>query len=177
MTRVEDRLKIADKLHLYTHAIDRRRWDLMPKIFHDKAIFLFGEVEGDWRGFIEQAKAIIHPMISTHHQLGNTLYNFDDDVAHCESYLTATHILPADYPVDMPFPGIGRRYVVTVGARYIDRFEKQNDEWWLKSRNGVFDWRQDTELNDGGLIDGPQDALGQTDESDPSTIVTSKWRN
>ena len=80
MSQLADREAIRDKLCLYIHAIDRRRWDIMPSIFHDEAVFQFGDVEGDWRGFVEQASAIINPMISTHHQIGNILFDFKGDL-------------------------------------------------------------------------------------------------
>ena len=70
----------------------------------------------------------------------------------------------------------GKRYLCTVGLRYIDRFEKRNNEWRIASRNGVFDWRNDEDFNDGGVLDGPPEMLGKHDDSDPSTIITKKWR-
>lgn len=176
MPQISDRESIRDIIHLYTHAIDRRRWDIMPNLFHEEAVFLFGEVEGDWEGFVEQAKAIIDPMPATHHQIGNILFHFDGNKAQTETYCTATHIVPADYPDGFPFPSLGKRYVATVGLRYIDEFEKRNGEWRILNRNGVFDWRHDSDFNDGGVLDGPPDMLGKHDDSDPSTPITKSWR-
>ena len=177
MSYLSDREKIRDILCLYTHAIDRRRWDMMPAFFHDDAVFLFGEVEGDWRGFVEQAKTIIDPMPATHHQIGNILFHLEDNVALTETYCTATHVIPADYPKDLPFPHTGKRYVSTVGLRYIDRFEKREGDWKIVNRNGVYDWRNDGEFNDGGILDSGTDILGKHDDSDPSTPITAVWRS
>ncbi|GAB5459057.1 MAG: hypothetical protein Hens3KO_20870 [Henriciella sp.] len=176
MTDTADKLAIIDKIHLYTHAIDRRRWEIMDHLFTEDGEFKFGGIQGPWRDFIGQARAVIDPMTSTHHQIGNILINLDKDIAHVESYLTATHILPSDYPDDRPYPGIGRPYVVTVGGRYIDVFQKQDDDWRIKRRTGLYDWRADSELRDGGLSEGPTDAVGKTDDEDPSTPVTRHWR-
>ena len=177
MEQRTDREIIHDIMCLYVHALDRRRWDIMPNLFHKDAVFLFGEVAGDWLGFIEQAQAIINPMIATHHQLGNMFINIEGNSAWCESYLTATHILPADFPEGMPFPALGRDYIATVGGRYIDKFEKRDGNWGIVSRNGLFDYRQYTEINDGDLYQNHPDAVGKKDDSDPSTPVTKSWRS
>ncbi len=177
MSHLADREEIRDIIFLYTHAIDRRRWDMMPALFHEDAMFLFGAVEGDWKGFVQQARTILDPMPATHHQIGNVLFHFDGNIALTETYCTATHIIPADYPEGMPFPGLGKRYVVTVGLRYVDRFEKRQGVWKIANRNGIYDWRQDSEFKDGGILDSASDMLGKHDDSDPSTPVTSPWRS
>ena len=177
MSHLADREEIRDILYLYTHAIDRRRWDMMPALFHEDAVFLFGAVEGDWRGFVEQAKIIIDPMPTTHHQIGNILFKFDGDVALTETYCTATHVVPADYPEGLPFPGTGERYVTTIGLRYIDKFEKRDGKWAILSRNGIYDWRHDGNFNDGGILDNAPDMMGKHNDSDPSTPVTAAWRH
>ena len=176
MDKRSDREIIHDMICLYTHALDRRRWDIMPTLFHDDGIFLFGDVSGDWKGFVEQARTIIDPMISTHHQLGNILINIEGNTAWCECYLTATHIIPADFPEGLPLPAFGRDYIATIGGRYIDKFEKRDGKWGIVSRNGLYDWRQYTEINDGDLRETLPGAVGQVDDSDPSTPVTKAWR-
>ena len=75
MDNRSDREIIHDMICLYAQALDRRRWDIMPNLFHEDGVFLFGEVSGAWKDFIPQARAIIDPMISTHHQLGNIFIN------------------------------------------------------------------------------------------------------
>ena len=55
---LEDREAIRDILAAYAHAIDRRRWGMMERLFHPDATFRFGTIEGDWRGFVEQARAV-----------------------------------------------------------------------------------------------------------------------
>ena len=150
----------------------------MVGLFHDDATFQFGKIKGDWKIFIDKAKAIVNPMTSTHHQIGNILFDFKGDVAKVETYCTATHIIPADYPENLPpFHSLGKRYVCTIGLRYIDRFEKRSGEWRIAARVGVYDWRQDMDLNDGGIFDGPSEILGQHGHNDPSTAIVKAWRN
>ena len=57
--RLEDREAIRDVIAAYAHAIDRRRWDMMPQLFHADATFGFGPVQGSWQDFVGQAQAII----------------------------------------------------------------------------------------------------------------------
>ncbi len=65
-----DRDAIRDLAAIYVHAVDRRRWHLIEHLFHPDAVFGFGPVQGGWRDFVDQARAIIDPCIATHHQLG-----------------------------------------------------------------------------------------------------------
>ncbi|MEE4337755.1 nuclear transport factor 2 family protein, partial [Erythrobacter sp.] len=62
---LEARAEIGDVIAAYAHAIDRRRWQMMDRLFHEDAEFQFGTVLGDWRGFVEQARAIIDPCLAT----------------------------------------------------------------------------------------------------------------
>jgi hypothetical protein len=105
---IEDREAIRDILAAYAHAIDRRRWGMMERLFHADATFKFGLVEGDWRGFVEQARAIIDPCLATQHQLGQTIFGFESDsLCHTETYMTAMHH-PAGLSDDGGLPRQGR---------------------------------------------------------------------
>lgn len=174
--RVEDREAIRDIIALYAHAIDRRRWALMERIFHPDAIFGFGPVAGDWRGFVEQARGIIDPCIATQHQLGQMLIGFEsDDVAHCETYMTAMHVVPASYPRPEVFPDRGETYAAVIAGRYVDRFERRGGEWRIARRQGLYDWREYRVIGEAGLEGMPEGACGFHDERDPSTAVVSGW--
>ncbi len=65
--RLEDREAIRDVITAYAHAIDRRRWEIMERLFHDDAQFQFGTITGDWRGFVGQARAVIDPCLALQH--------------------------------------------------------------------------------------------------------------
>jgi len=97
---LEDRAAITDIITAYAHAIDRRRWPMMEHLFHDDAQFQFGDVIGDWRGFVDQARAIIDPCLATQHQLGQIQFGFEGEaICHTETYMTAMHTIPAGYPL------------------------------------------------------------------------------
>ncbi len=106
---LEDREAIRDILAAYAHAIDRRRWGMMEHLFHADAIFRFGTIEGDWRGFVEQARAVIDPCLATQHQLGQTVFGFESEtVCHTETYMTAMHTVPTGLPAGGGVSGQGR---------------------------------------------------------------------
>ena len=175
--RLEDRAAITEVIAAYAHAIDRRRWDMMPQLFHEDATFGFGIIQGDWRTFVEQAKTVIDPCLITQHQLGQTLIGFEGaDIAHCETYMTAMHTVPAGYPTTEVFPDKGQTYSAVIAGRYVDRFERRNGEWRIAHRSGIYDWREYRELEGIDLSALPEGSCGYHDDRDPSTPAVAKWR-
>ena len=175
--RLEDREAIRDVINAYAHAIDRRRWDMRAKLFHDDATFGFGTLSGDWRGFVEQARAIIDLCLATQHQLGQIQFGFDGDaVCHTETYMTAMHTIPPGYPVAEVFPDKGAIYSAVIAGRYIDRFEKRGGEWRMANRTGLYDWREFREVEGVDMSDLSDGARGYHDDRDPSTPVVARWR-
>ena len=174
---LEDRVAIREVIAAYAHAIDRRRWDMMARLFHSDATFGFGPVEGDWRGFVEQARSIIDPCISTQHLLGQTLIGFADAVtATCETYLTAMHIVPVGYPRSDVFPARDETYAAIIAGRYVDRFEQRDGQWRIARRQGLYDWREYRTIGEASLAGMPEGACGYHDDRDPSTPVVAGWR-
>ena len=174
--RIEDREAIRDVITAYAHAIDRRRWGMMEHLFHDDARFRFGVVEGDWRGFVDQARAIIDPCLATQHQLGQVQFGFEgDSVCHTETYMTAMHTIPAGYPIPDVFPDKGKIYSAVIAGRYVDRFEKRGGEWRIAQRTGLYDWREFREVEGVDLSDTPEGASGFHDDRDPSTPVVARF--
>ena len=170
--RLEAREAIRDVIAAYAHAIDRRRWELMEALFHDDAEFGFGPVSGGWRGFVEQARAIIDPCVATQHQLGQVLFGFEGDgVCHTETYMTAMHTIPPGYPVPDVFPDKGKLYSAVIAGRYVDRFELRNGEWRIAKRQGLYDWREFREVEGVDLSALPEGSAGFHDERDPASAV------
>ncbi|MEP0189249.1 MAG: nuclear transport factor 2 family protein [Erythrobacter sp.] len=173
---LEDREAIRDVIAAYAHALDRRRWKMMGKLFHEDAQFQFGSVLGDWRSFVDQASAILSACEQTQHQLGQVIFGFENDhICHTETYLTATHVIPAGYPIPDVFPDRGRRYHVIIAGRYVDRFEKRGGEWRIAQRTGLYDWRECREIDNEGMTDPPEGSFGSHDENDPSTPAAAHW--
>ena len=171
---LEDREDIRDIIAAYAHAIDRRRWHMMERLFHDDAQFQFGAVAGDWRGFVEQARAIIDPCSATQHQLGQVLFGFESaHICHTETYMTAMPTIPPGYPMAAAFPEKGVPSSAVVAGRYVDRFEKRpypgGEQWRIARRTGLYDWREFRMVEGVDLSDTPEGAAGYHDDRDPST--------
>lgn len=159
------RAAIADVIAVYCHAIDRRRWGLMDRLFHDDATYSFGPINGTWREFVAIARSMIDPLPSTHHQLGQTAFEIDGDEARTETYMTATHLVPADAAADGVFPGRGQAYEVVIAGRYVDRFERRSGQWRIADRVGIIDWRRELSLVDG-------DSQAAPNSPDPASAIS-----
>ncbi len=174
--RLDDREAIRDVITAYAHAIDRRRWSMMEHLFHHDAQFQFGAVSGDWRGFVDQARAIIDPCMATQHQLGQVMFGFEDEATcHTETYMTAMHTIPSGYPVPEVFPDKGVIYSAVIAGRYVDRFELRDGDWRIAHRTGLYDWREFREVEGVDLSSMPEGSSGFHNERDPSTVVAARW--
>ncbi|MEO9461977.1 MAG: nuclear transport factor 2 family protein [Marinomonas sp.] len=175
--RLEDREAIRDIITVYAHAIDRRRWDIMPGLFHDDAEFGFGVVAGGWRDFVEQARGVIDPCLATQHQLGQILFGFEgDDVCHTETYMTAMHTIPPGHPMPEIFPPKDEIYSAVIAGRYVDIFEKRDGAWKIAKRTGIYDWREFRVVEGIDMSELGPDGQGKHDDTDPSTAAAAKWR-
>ncbi|WP_448581387.1 nuclear transport factor 2 family protein [Thermaurantiacus sp.] len=159
-------------LALYCHALDRRAFHLLVACFHTDATYHFAAIKGDWRHFVEAAKAVLLPLSGTHHQLGQSLIAHDGpNCAHVETWFTAVHLVPADAPADAPFPGTGQAYEAIVWGRYIDRFEQRDGCWRIAHRIGLHDGRHDRPSADAGFAALPAHWRGAHGAADPAHLV------
>lgn len=164
---------IRDQIALYAHAVDRRDWTLMDQIFHPDATFGFGPVQGSWRDFVTQAKAIIGSCTATHHQLGQILIAAQgSETAITETYMTAMHIVPPGYALPAVFPDRGEEYAAIIAGRYVDEFVRTGDSWRILKRTGIYDWREFRPIGDATLDAVPQSARGAHDGSDPASAMS-----
>lgn len=169
---------IKKVIHLYSHALDRRRWELLDQVFHEDAKYGFGDIAGSWRDFVVAARSIVDPLGPTHHMVANILISFEGDVAHVETYLNGYHVIPADYPAGLNTNGLfydrpGERYISVVGGRYVDRFEQRSGDWRIAQRAGIYDWIQVLPYTDGGMSQSPDAAVGKWGQDDASFTVVS----
>ena len=129
------RMEILDRINLYFHAADRRRWHLMAHVFHDDATWNMSAVGGQtWRDTTAVCDALFAERLKvTHHQLGNVLIRLDGETAFSEIYATAYHRVRADAPPGGLFGGTGYEYDLIGGLRYCDRFERRG---WAVAHRG-----------------------------------------
>jgi hypothetical protein len=94
------------------------------------------------------------------HMIGNMLIRIEGTTAAAESYFWSVCVFPGEQP----------QQVLTSG-RYIDRFEKRDDEWRIAERTVVHDWfNQNAEIGDWGQGPFGMSGLlrGTTGREDPS---------
>jgi hypothetical protein len=170
------RAEIADVIHRYCHATDRRRWWLMDTVFHEDATCHLSVIGGSWREFVKQGEALLEHVGVTHHQVGNIQIALEGEVAHAETYITAFHRVPADAPPGGPFGGTGEAYDAIFGSRYVDRFERRDGVWRIAERRSASTYRHYQPVNEGGLAGVPAQFRGQWGDADVSLPVVAAWR-
>lgn len=164
---------ITEVVYRYCRAIDRMDEALLRSVFHpgsQHSHFFEGpssapelsstpEAPGD---FVRFAFGLLATYSRTHHQLGNTLIDFDGDShANVETYFTAFHrVRPRSDPLagDQAFDNEMDYFV---GGRYIDRFELRDGEWKIVQRTGMTDWVRIEPATSQGFGDIPDDTIGK----------------
>lgn len=125
-----DREAIRDVLLRYCRASDRADEDLLRSVYwpdaHDEHLAFSGGVEE----FIAWSLPILRGMRRNTHMLGNVLIAIDGEQADVESYYQGYHCVEQD----------GATMDVFAGGRYLDNFEKRDDEWRILRRFVTVDW-------------------------------------
>jgi hypothetical protein len=152
---------IRDVLARYWRGIDRCDPELVRSTYHADAYDDHGYYKGPIDGFIESLPTLVWPSFHrTQHFSGHIDVELvSPELAYCESYAEAHHIMPA--------PGEPMKDLV-YGLRYVDRFERRAgdpDGWKIAHRVCSWDWqRSDTGL---GLPLGDGYFRGSRDHDDP----------
>jgi hypothetical protein len=91
-----------------------------------------------FKGTREELIAWMFPIVRTMHQtmhmFGNILIRLNGAEAKAESYFYGFHRIPGED---------GRPRDTIAGGRYLDRFERRNDEWRIAERIVITDWFRD----------------------------------
>jgi len=128
--------EIRDVLGRYCRSMDRFDAELLASVYHEDALDehgLPGE-DGTAAWFRANVFAVLGAWESTQHFLGNSMVVVDGERADVESYVIALHVGRPD--------ASGARTLDTVGARYVDRFERRDGAWRIAHRIVVADWRE-----------------------------------
>ena len=129
--QVCDDANIRAVLNRYSRAIDRCDMELLktvywPDAIDDHAIFVGNPVQ-----FAEFVTPILRDRTkATMHTLSNTTIELEGDVALTETYVRAYHHMVNN----------SKKVDVILGGRYLDRFERRNEEWRIAERTFVLDW-------------------------------------
>lgn len=160
---------IQEVLARYCQAIDRLDRSLLASCFHPDSRHNHGFV-GSSTDFIDSAWDVLTSCVATHHQLGNVSITVQGDFADVQSYFTAYHRL--GNPPPAAFDAGAGGMDLTVGGRYIDRFERRDEVWRIVRRTGVHDWQRYEPASDRGFDELPADRRGRRDHSDPAYAAT-----
>ncbi|MEM7255366.1 MAG: nuclear transport factor 2 family protein [Pseudomonadota bacterium] len=125
--------EIADVIYQYARGIDRLDFDLVRACYHPDAYDDHGMLKGNVDEFIEGVKAFLPKYAVTQHFMGNMLIEVDGNKARAETYAVAYHRKELS-------DGSGKDDVF--GIRYVDRFEKRDDEWRIAYRVVATEWRR-----------------------------------
>lgn len=126
-----DREAIRECLCRYARGVDRLDADMVRSAYWPDCIDEHLSFKGNAEEFIAWSFAAMGGMDQTLHLLGNVLATIDGDSADVESYFYGIHRVP---------DGKGGKRDVIGAGRYVDRFEKRDDEWRIKERLVVTDW-------------------------------------
>jgi hypothetical protein len=173
------RAEIADRMYLYCHCVDRRRWELLEQVFHEEATWWVSSIGGDgpWRPAMESSRELFAAALGpTHHFVGNILITLSGDRAVTEALITAYHRVRADAPLGGMFGGTGSAYDLIAGGRYLDRWERRDGSWKIARRRVHSEWRHLQPASDGILASIPLEARGKHDDTDLSTPVIERFR-
>ena len=155
--RIADRLAIADVLHQHSRGLDRSDDALIRDCYWPDAELDYGIYKGPAQPF---ASLVVEALTGTYeltrHSISNTLFTFEGDRAHTESYVDANHL----------FPGGERE--LRVGSRYLDLLEKREHQWRMLHRQVIIDWSQSSDFVDERDSEAfGAFAKGRNDGSDP----------
>jgi hypothetical protein len=128
-SEMADREAIRDCLYRYCRGIDRMDAEVLASAYWPGAMDYHTGFTGTVEQFVEWALPRLAAMEQNRHMIGNVLIRLAGDEARVESYLWSVSVLPGEEP----------RQVMVCG-RYLDRFEKRQDEWRIAERMVVHDW-------------------------------------
>lgn len=133
-----DKQEITEALHRYARSMDRCDAALGYSVFWPEAKADYGEqmFVGTGHGFVDMCmKAHLEVSYAHSHQMSTISIWLDGDTARSETYGDVTH-----HSID---PN-GQHWDSRSLGRYIDRWERRNDEWRIIDRRFVLDFDSTT---------------------------------
>jgi hypothetical protein len=139
LTELADREAIRHCLMRYSRGVDRLDEELLQSVYWPGAIDDHIIFTGTGQDFIPYVIQALGGMDQTMHMLGNILIDMDGPAAaNSETYFQAFHRIPGSGSGSGSGSGVATDLIV--GGRYVDRFEKRDDEWRVASRVVIIDW-------------------------------------
>lgn len=158
--------EIRQVLHRYARGCDRIDLELVRSCFHPDAHDDHGAYKGGVDAFIDWIGRLLPRYGVTMHSLTNVLverHPTRDDVVRVETYGIAEH----------QTPGGGPELNLTIGFRYLDRFEDRGDGWKIADRYCTTEW---VRVNDPATI-FPVDERFPRGRRDGTDRVFAPWND
>jgi SnoaL-like protein len=126
-----DEHQLTRLVHAYCRAVDRGDLELVRSLYHRDAVDSHGAFSGgSVDEFVTRLAAARPHLRSMQHHVTTVNFAVSGTVAEGEIYTIATHTLISG-PRDVD---------VTVGGRYLDKYEKRDGAWGFVERAIVTDW-------------------------------------
>lgn len=140
-----DRQQLYELLTRYCRAIDRVDDELLLSCYHPDARQDHGAYKGPIPGLVEHlhSRAMNAAKGPLQHVVANCRFEIERDVAFGESYVR-TVMVGADGAAQLGF------------GRYVDRFERRDDEWRIAYRQVIIDVPR-TGVDAGEFVSGYRD--------------------
>lgn len=129
---IEDHVAIQRLMYTYARCADTRDYAGFAEVFCEDAVF-------DFSGRVVTSLASIQDMMlalekyhRTLHQVHNTLYEVDGDIASGETYCLASHLSDED----------GRQVKIDMGIIYRDQLRRCGIGWQIARREFDLLWSQ-----------------------------------
>jgi hypothetical protein len=135
LEEVTARADIYRLLQLGCRGLDRRDQMVLNSVYHPDAYHRHGDMwEGAAREYAQNVAAMPQPSegISGQHHITNVIIDLFGSSANVESYFLSMHNERAEAGGALQF--------VTLGGRFLDRFEKRANRWGIASRHVIMDW-------------------------------------
>ena len=152
-----ERVALQHLVYASYHAADRRDFVLLRSLYTDDAIDEHGAFNGPVDDFIPWFHNGLAVFEATAHNILNTLFIVNGDIAEGEIRAIAYHRLAAT----------GAEIIA--GGRYVDRYRKTDGAWRFTYRSFVIDWIEERAASrTPGEAFGPTVAIGSTGAEDPA---------
>ncbi len=133
-----DKQAITELCYYYARAVDRRRFQSLRELMAANCSLTAPGISLTGVEEIIAGMAALDQYKSTSHAVYNCLIEVSNDTASGEIYCQASHIYDDEQGVEKKLDW---------GLRYLDQYQKSNDQWQFTQRQLVIDWTQDLPTN------------------------------
>ena len=156
-----DEFALRKLVHAYCRAVDRGDIERLSDLYHHDAVDAHGEFSaGTVDQFLHELAAARPFIRAMQHNITTVNFVIAGEEAEGEIYTIAVHTLAGrDHDVDL-----------VIGGRYLDKYEKRDGTWKIRTRTIVTDWaqRRDPSGMDLGHPITKGTLTGAVDATDPS---------